>query len=86
MNNEDAMEDTLIEYIKTEFLRDESATELDAETDLLLSGILDSLGVMRLVGFIEKQFNVAVPPQDVTIENFMTINTLTSYLEKKLAT
>jgi acyl carrier protein len=79
------MEDILINYIKREFLRDDPSTELDAETDLLLSGLLDSLGVMRLVGFIEKQFAISVPPQDVTIDHFMNVRTVAAYISGRQA-
>lgn len=79
------MEDILIDYIKREFLRDDPSTELDVETDLLLSGLLDSLGVMRLVGFIEKEFTISVPPQDVTIDHFMNIRTIAAYVAGRQA-
>ncbi len=79
------MEHILIQYIKCEFLRGEDSADIDAETDLLLSGLLDSLGVMRLVGFIEKQFKISVPPQDVTIDHFMNIRTITTYVANRQA-
>ncbi len=77
------MEDILIDYIKREFLRDDASTELDAETDLLVSGLLDSLAVMRLVAFIESNKNITIAPQDVTIEHFATINDICSYVSNK---
>ncbi|TWU04993.1 acyl carrier protein [Stieleria varia] len=79
------MEDILIGYIKTEFLQEDSTDEIDADTDLLISGLLDSLGVMRLVSFIEKQFAISIPPQDVTIDHFMNARTIAAYIHDKQA-
>ena len=53
------------------------------DENLLLSGLVDSLGVMRLVRFLENAFSITVPPQDVTITHFMTIDTIVSYVESR---
>ena len=51
--------------------------------DLLLSGLVDSLGVMRLVRHIEENLSVAVPAEDVVIEHFETIDAIAAYLEQR---
>ncbi len=53
--------------------------------DLLLNGLVDSLGVIRLIGFLEDQTGVNIPPGDVTIENFGTIQAMAIYLEARQA-
>jgi acyl carrier protein len=50
------------------------------EDDLLLSGTLDSLGVMTLVAFLEKETGSTIPAQDITIENFSTVDAICAYL------
>jgi len=77
------MNDTLIKYITEELLNNELEDELEAEDDLLGDGILDSLGMMKLILFIETEYNIKIPPQDMVIENFMTINHISEYLSKK---
>lgn len=74
---------TLIRYISEELfahLEDNSLTEDD---DLLMSGRVDSLGVMRLVAFIEEECGVMIPPEDVTLENFRSVRLIAAYLEKR---
>ena len=44
--------------------------------DLPLTGIVDSLAVLGLIGFIEPEFSIEVTPSDVTDENFATIGTI----------
>ena len=44
--------DNIRSYIQKEILNDETV-EIDAEEDLLLSGTLDSIGVTRLIEYLE---------------------------------
>ena len=54
--------------------------EIARDENLLLSGLLDSLGVMSLVTFIETKFAIEVPFEDVVIENFATLDAMTNYI------
>ena len=73
----------LIDYIRVELLEDPDF-ELGITDQLLLDDIVDSLGVMRLVAFIEQEFNYKVPAGDLTIQNFRTIGVLSDYLGRSL--
>lgn len=55
---------------------------LNEDDDLLNTGILDSLGILQLVAFIEERFGIQVREEDVTYENFMSINALANYLRQ----
>lgn len=77
------MDTTILNYITRELSNDELEEELDVNDDLLGSGLIDSLGMMKLVLFIETEFNIQVPPEDMTIENFMTVGHINEYLSKK---
>jgi acyl carrier protein len=50
---------------------------------LLESGIVDSLGVLDIVGFIESEFRIVVDDDDLTPENFQSIRRMTAFVEKK---
>ena len=77
------MNDIIIKYVKDELLEGNEGMELEADQDLLGSGLIDSLGMMNLVAFVEEQFEVSIPPGDLTIENFMTIDAISTYLESR---
>lgn len=77
-------ETALREFIREEILHGRSAA-LDAEQDLLGAGIIDSLGILRLVAFIEERFGVKVADEDVVFENFESIGTMARYVEHKAA-
>ncbi|MFK7959647.1 MAG: acyl carrier protein [Phycisphaerales bacterium] len=75
--------DILVAYVRDELLGGKGPTDLEAGDDLLGSGLVDSLGVMRLIGFIEQRLGVTVPPADVTIDHFMTVERIVDYLESR---
>lgn len=59
-------------------------TQIADQDDLLESGI-DSVGMMTLVLFIEEEWKVAVPPEDVVLENFQSVANIEAYLRTRLA-
>lgn len=76
----------VIKYIQDNLLTGKGKIELSPEDDLLGSGLLDSMGVMRLVGFVEETFDIKIPPEDIVIENFMDVKAITNYVESQHAT
>jgi acyl carrier protein len=62
-----------------------SAEPIDADTDLLLSGAVDSLGVVRVTQWIEDETGSEIDPGDVTLENFQTVSCMVAYIEKLVA-
>ena len=77
----DSNQEIIINYIQKNLLGGKDAIELSPEDDLLASGLLDSMGVMRLVGFVEETFNIKIPPEDIVIENFMDVKAITNYVK-----
>jgi len=72
----------LTDFIKQQILHGRSVP-LDEEQDLLNAGIIDSLGILRLVAFLEEQFGVKVPDEDVVFENFQSINAMARYVDDR---
>ena len=66
------MRERLARYIATDLLN-EADRVIGADEDLLASGLLDSLGVMSLIHFIEQDLRIDVPAEDVVIENFESL-------------
>jgi acyl carrier protein len=77
----------LARYISEELLDrgERGASGISPDEDLLGSGLLDSLGVMSLVFFIEQELGLDIPAEDVTIENFQTLETIEAYLARRRA-
>jgi acyl carrier protein len=54
------------------------------DTSFLEEGIIDSTGILELVGFLEEQFGVSVEDEELIPENLDSLNNLAAYLERKL--
>ena len=55
------------------------------EDDLLESGILDSLGILDLVSFVEQNFGIVLSDDELLPENFQTIERVTAFVQSKNA-
>ena len=82
MNKQEA----IARFVTEERLLGQEDLDLKSDDNLLTSGLVDSLSIMRLVAFIEEEFATEVPPEDITIENFLTIQHILDYLETRIPT
>lgn len=71
------------EFLVEEVIEDED-DELGYEDNLLTEVGVDSMGMLRLVGFIESEFETKVSPAFFTIENFRSVTTLSIFVETLL--
>lgn len=69
----------LKDYIREELMNGSNG-ELDESENLLAAGIIDSLGILRLVSFVEEKFGIEVPDEDVTIDNFQSVKSMSDYV------
>ena len=54
--------------------------EIEGATDLLLTGMVDSLGVVLIVEWIERHLGKPIDPADVVLENFQTVDAMMEFL------
>jgi acyl carrier protein len=67
----------------TAFIVDEVATAdepVDGATDLLLSGLIDSLGVVMVSDWIQDRLDIEIDPVDIVLENFQTVDAIVAYV------
>ncbi|MCK4857551.1 MAG: acyl carrier protein [candidate division Zixibacteria bacterium] len=83
MENVEQVKEEIIEFIKKEFLEDEDEdTEVDADTALISSGIVDSFSMVSLKTFLEKKYSVQIPDAKATPEAFDSVNKIIVVLEE----
>jgi acyl carrier protein len=70
------------QYIAENLLFSETGYEYDDNASFLEQGILDSMGVMELVHFVEEAFGVKVADDDLTPDNFDSVERLAAYVER----
>ncbi|MEK7727956.1 MAG: acyl carrier protein [candidate division KSB1 bacterium] len=77
------IQDQLREYIVTQFMYDTPNARLEPDTDLLNDGIVDSMGILQVVNFLEEKFGVQVSDEEITPENFRSLRVLTDFVMQR---
>lgn len=72
-------------FVRENFLYARSDVQLHADERFLDRGIVDSLGVVEFVAFIEDEFGIEVGDDEVTEQNFGTLTHVASYVLGKRA-
>ncbi|HEY5876408.1 MAG TPA: acyl carrier protein [Ilumatobacteraceae bacterium] len=74
-----AFADELLAMINAEVSFDPSE-EITPDTDLLLTGLVDSLGVVQIVAWMEDRLGIEIEPVDVVLENFQTVERMVAFV------
>src|SRR5262245_45061735 len=76
------IENNIREFILKNLYYTEDSS-INDEDSFLETGVIDSMGVMELVAFIQSEFGVEVAPQEIVVENFDSIRKLADFVRKK---
>ena len=71
------------EYILREFLPGEKPENLTETTPLISGGILDSIGMLKVVKYLEENYQIQVEAHEVDVENFDTIELIAQFVRAK---
>ena len=75
-----ATELTTVEGVRL-FLRDPLGGDVaHGDTDLIDAGLLDSLGLVIMSAEIEHEFRVELPPEDLDVDRFRSVNRIAQFL------
>jgi len=72
----------IIDYVKREYLEEDAEEEVNENTPLISSGIVDSFSMVSLKTFLEKKFNIKIPDDKATPEAFDTVNNMLTLLKE----
>jgi len=73
---------TIIDYVKKEYLDEDSDQQITEDTKLISSGIVDSFSMVSLKMFLEKKFRVKIPDDKATPEAFDSVNDIINLLKE----
>jgi len=74
--------DDVRQFMQTE-LKVARADAVRPEDRLVDRGIVDSIELMQIAGFVETKYGIAVPDTDVVPENFGSLAALEAYVQRK---
>ena len=72
----------IIDYVKKEYLDEDSDEVVTEDTKLITSGIVDSFSMVSLKMFLEKKFQIKIPDDKATPEAFDSVNNIISLLRE----
>ena len=78
-----SVKEEIRQYILSEFLPGETASNVQDDTPLRSSGILDSMATLRLVSFIEQRYGIEVEAHEAGVENFESVGAIAGFVMSK---
>ena len=86
LQNQPNLEAEIRKFISENMLFSADGFNYDDNDSLLEAGIVDSIGVMELVTFVGQTYKITVPPEDISPDNFDSINRLANYIRQRQGT
>jgi acyl carrier protein len=78
-----AIEEEIKKYIAKNLLFSSDGFSYPDEVSFLEEGIVDSVGILELVAFVEDNYKVSVADEEITPDNFDSVARLTAYIRRK---
>ncbi len=72
------------DFILKEFFSKEDSDRLTNSTPLITGGYIDSLATLKLVAFLEEQYNIELAAHEVKAENLNTIEDIANFVRSKM--
>ncbi len=79
------IETQIQDYIARNLLFSDNGFPYADDVSFLEEGVVDSVGVMELVAFVEEEFGLKIDDMDVTPDNFDSVNKLAAFIRRKAA-
>ncbi len=82
MSNSDAIKN----YIVREFVPDITADDLADDYDLIANGVVDSLGLLRLISWLETTYSIPVDDIEINEQDFVTVDAICEFIDRAART
>jgi len=84
MSELNEMQEAILEYVIDEYVDEDDDEEVEVDTPLISSGIVDSFSMVSLKVFLEKKYKIKLPDDEATPEAFDTVNSIIVLVNKHL--
>lgn len=74
------LKDTILDYVKKEYLEEDDDREISYDTPLISGGIVDSFSMVSLKRFLETKYAIQIPDAKATPEAFDSVNNILKML------
>jgi methoxymalonate biosynthesis acyl carrier protein len=77
---------TVKEYIVAEYLPGTSPDELDPSYDLLDTGVVDSLRLLQLISWVERQYRIPIDDVEISPDDFRSVHAICAFIDSANST
>jgi acyl carrier protein len=77
-----SIKDTVLQYVKNEYLETDDDREITYDTPLISGGIVDSFSMVSLKVFLETKYNIQIPDAKASPEAFDSVNNIVNLLKE----
>jgi acyl carrier protein len=78
-----ALKDQIREFIQVQLAEPKGITTFTDDESLMESGVIDSLGIFRLVSFIEEELRVRISDDEINADTLKSVNTIEELVIRK---
>ncbi|WP_410567359.1 phosphopantetheine-binding protein [Amycolatopsis sp. cmx-4-61] len=75
-----SIENDVKQFVVTTFAPDLTPDQLPSDFDLLDNGVVDSLGLLRLIGWVGERYGIPVEEQDISPAQFSSVAAITAFV------
>jgi acyl carrier protein len=79
------IETEIRQYLAETFLPGTSAESIDSKMPLVTGGIIDSLGMLHLIDFLEGHYSIEFLPREIDMQALDTLESIISLVDRKIA-
>ncbi len=77
----DKIIDSIREFFETDLLKRSQVDHVSNNDNVISAGIVDSLGIVMIISYLENAFSVEIDDSDLVMENFETIESIATFVE-----
>lgn len=76
------IKEALVDFISLQFYVDKEDIEVDKS--LVDTGIIDSIGLIEIAAYIEREYSIKVEESQMTKENFGSVEKIVKFIQKHI--
>ena len=85
MADREKIQESVKQFILDQFLPGEDPNALTEDTELITSGIIDSIATLKLVSHLESTYDITIEAHEADAENLNTLSDISGLVGSKLS-
>ena len=73
------------DFITTRIARKSEHRQISDGDDVIALGVIDSLGIMHLIAYLEKTFGIRIKDDQILPENFASVDAIAGFVQRTRA-